>query len=589
MLRLKTNGFANVLALTPGAASKLDLLSDSFEVDRADSIFRKYWSSDAIFLVIGSVGAVVRLIAPLIENKESDPAVLVMDPLGKNIIPLLGGHIGGAEELASELAEQLAGNSIFTGFSRTLEKISIDSFGEVWGWKRSGDISSWNKLMIKSSKDIPILVSQTSGSNFWKNSRGAENTFDHTKIREKDVPFQLPDLNIGSKALSACCWHPATLWVGIGCERNTSHSLLERAFEESLLEASLAKEAVAGFATIDIKSDEIAIKALVMKEGLPLRLFCSKDLKKVNVPNPSELVNKEVGSPSVSEASALLAAGAKGNLKFTKHVYKSQRNEQGAVTISIAESIEPFAPQRGELHLVGSGPGDLKYLTNDSRAALSRSAIWIGYKRYLDLLEPLRRFDQVRIDGALKHELDRCQLALKLATQGIKVSLISSGDSGIYGMAGLALEVWLSQLKSERPGFKVHPGISAFQIAASKIGAPLMHDFCSISLSDCLTPWAKIQKRIEAAAASDFVIAFYNPRSQGRDWQLQNAIDILLKFRTKTTPTVVARQLGREHENIEVHLLGSVPIDTIDMLTLVLVGNSTSFFKDKFIVTPRGY
>lgn len=135
----------------------------------------------------------------------------------------------------------------------------------------------------------------------------------------------------------------------------------------------------------------------------------------------------------------------------------------------------------------------------------------------------------------------------------------------------------------------MHPGLSALQLAAARVGAPLTHDFCAISLSDRLTPWEVIERRVRAAAEADFVVAFYNPRSRERHWQLGRARDLLLESRSATTPVVVARQLGRAEESTELHCLADLPLDMVDMLTLVLVGNSTSFTKDGWMVTPRGY
>jgi cobalt-precorrin 5A hydrolase/precorrin-3B C17-methyltransferase len=213
----------------------------------------------------------------------------------------------------------------------------------------------------------------------------------------------------------------------------------------------------------------------------------------------------------------------------------------------------------------------------------------VGYGLYLDLLEPLRRPDQLRRDGQLTQERERCAEALTLARQGLTVALVSSGDSGIYGMAGLALELWLAQPEAERPAFAVHPGLSALQLAAARVGAPLMHDFCTISLSDRLTPWEVIEKRLRAAAAGDFVVALYNPRSRDRDWQLKRARELLLEGRPASTPAVLARQLGRADESIRLHTLADLPVAEVDMLTLVLVGNSTSRRDGDWVVTPRGY
>ncbi|WP_269621857.1 precorrin-3B C(17)-methyltransferase [Prochlorococcus marinus] len=586
--RIKTRGHAEIIALTPGAVSQIDIRSEEILIDRPEKLFQRFWGPDTTFIVIGAIGAVIRIIAPLLTEKTKDPAVLVMDSRAKNIVPILGGHKAGAEELACHLSEDFGAQSIFTGFSRTENFLSIDSFGDTWGWKRSGSIADWNNLMMHISKKLSISFEQNVGSTLWNSSEGALNLFSK-KSNTENNSLNTPLFHICSEALNKCCWHPPMLWVGIGCEKNTSESLIERSLTKAFAEAGLAKEAIAGLATIDIKSNEIGIKSLQLKAELPIRFYTAEELAKVSVPNPSKIVQLEVDTHSVAEASSLLAAGKGGSLKFPKHIYKSLENEIGAVTIAISQSKEPFAPQRGELHLIGTGPGEISFLTNDSRYALSRSAIWIGYKRYLDLIEPLRRFDQVRIDSSLTNEKERCSEALRLATQGVCVALISSGDSGIYGMAGLALELWLAKTKAERPDFQVHPGISALQVAASKIGAPLMHDFCAISLSDCLTPWGQIEERIKAASDSDFVIAFYNPRSKERSWQLQKALNILMTNRSRKTPVVFAYQVGRSEEEVKVYTLESVPIDRVNMLTVLLVGNSDSFVNDGYVVTPRGY
>ena len=346
---------------------------------------------------------------------------------------------------------------------------------------------------------------------------------------------------------------------------------------------------MAGISSIDAKADEPALLRLSEEHGWPFRLHNASSLAKVAVPTPSEVVKAEMGTASVAEAAALLTAGDGAPLRHPKQIFHAEPGEQGAVTVAIAEASQAFAPQRGELHLIGSGPGALELLTPDARQALSRCVTWVGYGLYLDLLEPLRRHDQVRVDGQLTRERDRCQQALEMARAGTRVALVSSGDSGIYGMAGLALELWMDLPESDRPLFQVHPGLSALQLAAAKAGAPLMHDFCTISLSDRLTPWEVIERRLHAAAAGDFVVALYNPRSKGRDWQLQRAIEILLTDRPATTPVVMARQLGRREESVRLFELASLKPEDVDMLTVLVIGNSSSRVMGGRMVTPRGY
>jgi len=427
------------------------------------------------------------------------------------------------------------------------------------------------------------------GSKLWQSSSAAQAS--QALGLNAEVGSDVPTLEISTSMAhaGACQWHPPMLWLGIGCERDTSLNLVQRAVCSALEEAGLAEGAVAGICSIDRKGDERALQDLAQLHHWPFRLHTATALNGVQVPTPSEVVAAEMGTGSVAEAAALLSAGPNGQLKLHKRITHANDAECGAVTVAIAESMEAHAPQRGELHLIGSGPGDLALLTPEARSALERCPAWVGYGLYLDLLEPLRRTDQIRLDGQLTMERDRCQQALSLACQGIRVALVSSGDSGIYGMAGLALELWLDLPENERPRFAVHPGISALQLAAAKAGAPLMHDFCTVSLSDRLTPWEVIERRLEGAAKGDFVVALYNPRSKGRDWQLQRAKDILLTERPASTPVVMARQLGRQEEHVSFCRLDRLPVETIDMLTVLVIGNSSSRLEGGRMVTPRGY
>lgn len=548
------------------------------------------WSGVGAVVAVGACGLVTRLIAPLLGGKNRDPAVVVIDPEGRFAIPLLGGHAAGGERLSEEIAALLGGQAVLTGASAALRRLALDSFGSAWGWTRgTGD---WNALMARAAEGHPIRVMQESGLGLWRQLPAAAGL--EAAAEGGSPEAASADLVVSHRRGENCRWHPPCLWLGMGCERFTSLELLERLVKRVLREHSLAAEAVAGLASIDRKGDEAALLALAARRGWPLKLFNAEELAAVPVPNPSERVAREMGTASVAEAAALLAAreaggDEPGSLLVPKRIAAAEANERGAATLAVALAPRQGAPQRGALHLVGSGPGALELLTADARRALAATTVWVGYSLYLDLLEPLRRPDQLRREGRLTEERQRCAEALALAEQGLSVALISSGDSGIYGMAGLALELWLARPAAERPTFTVHPGISALQLAAARIGAPLMHDFCTISLSDRLTPWEVIEKRLRAAAAGDFVVALYNPRSKGRDWQLARARELLLEGRPASTPVLLARQLGRAEERLSLHELGGLPVDQVDMLTLVLVGNSTSASCDGLMLTPRGY
>ncbi|WP_254934840.1 precorrin-3B C(17)-methyltransferase [Cyanobium sp. WAJ14-Wanaka] len=534
------------------------------------------WSRASGFVIVGACGLVTRLVAPLLHGKDTDPAVVVLDGQGSFAIPLLGGHRAGADQLSQRVAAVLGSQVVLTGSSGSGGRLALDSFGEAWGWRR-GPGGDWKALMQRAAEGL--RVTQASGNKGWQGLAAA----DHCQ------PGAEPDLWVGTEQGPGCRWHTPSLWLGLGCERGTSRSLIERLVDESLAKLQLAPEAVAGMASIDRKADEEGLLALAKGRLWPQVWLTAETLAAIEVPNPSQVVAGEMGTASVAEASALGAAGPGAHLLLTKTIGRPLDGERGAATLAIAATETQWAPQRGQLHLVGSGPGRLDLLTADARRALAEATVWVGYGLYLDLLEPLRRPDQLRCDGRLTEERARCALALDLANQGLKVALVSSGDSGIYAMAGLALELWLNQDSQQRPSFEVHPGISALQLAAARAGAPLMHDFCTISLSDRLTPWPVIEQRLKAAASGDFVVALYNPRSLGREWQLGRAQEILLTGRPGQTPVALARQLGRPEEKVSLHSLAELPIEQVDMLTLVLIGNSSSYAKDGLMVTPRGY
>ena len=568
--RLKRSGQAAVISRAEG---------------RAVQLLQRHWIAGETLLVVGAVGAVTRLIAPLIQGKDDDPAVLVLDPNGHWVVPLLGSHRGGAEQRARELAAELQGSAVLTGACSSEGRLALDSFGEALGWIRSGTTEAWRRLMQQQANKARVTVHQSQGLQDWPTAQSL--------IEPVDAEAKA-DIHIGPECTDTCAWHPASLWLGVGCERDTSLKLVERAIQDALDEAGLAIEAVAGVASADRKADEAALLVLTKGRQWPFRTYEAPELNAVTVPTPSDAVLAEMGTASVAEASALLAAGEGGRLRQPKRILHAnetgaENDEQGAVTVAIAEAAHPFAPQRGELHLIGSGPGDPALLSGEARRALARCTVWVGYGLYLDLLEPLREPHQLRREGQLTREWDRCAEALALAQQGAKVALISSGDSGIYGMAGLALDLWLQQAEADRPAFQVHPGISALQLAAARAGAPLMHDFCTVSLSDRLTPWPVIEQRLKAAAAGDFVVALYNPRSKGRDWQLDRARELLLEHRQLETPVLLARQLGRLEENIQLTTLGRLNPEVVDMLTVVLIGNTSTRICDGRMITPRGY
>lgn len=252
-----------------------------------------------------------------------------------------------------------------------------------------------------------------------------------------------------------------------------------------------------------------------------------------------------------------------------------------------------------KLFLIGTGPGDIDLVAPKAKAAVQASTDLVAYGLYLELLGDVCD-GKVHHDLPLGQEIDRARLALDLAAQGKATALISSGDIGIYAMATLVFELLDRQLQGleNHPEWldvdiEVVPGISAMQAGASKVGAMLGHDFCTISLSDLLTPWQTIEKRLHSCGTGDFVVSFYNPRSKKRDWQINTARDILLQYRPANTPVLLGRQLTREDESITMTTLEKLHSDDVDMFTMVTVGNCESRHivngEKEWIYTPRGY
>ena len=245
----------------------------------------------------------------------------------------------------------------------------------------------------------------------------------------------------------------------------------------------------------------------------------------------------------------------------------------------------------GKIIIAGIGPGSKEDITPAVLEAVREADAIVGYKYYFQFIEPYVKPECECIDTGMKRERERAEQAFELAEQGKTVVVISSGDAGIYGMAPLIYQMKSEKrkVKSEDIEIESLPGISAFQKAASLLGAPIGHDMCIISLSDLMTPWEVIERRIKAAAVGDFVTAVYNPKSHGRYWQLYRLQELFLKYRSPETPVGYVRQAGREEQEIKVSTLEAFDPEDVDMFTVILIGNSQSYVADGKIITPRGY
>jgi cobalt-precorrin 5A hydrolase/precorrin-3B C17-methyltransferase len=542
---------------------------------------RALFAADTPIIGLCAAGIVIRALGPVLTDKISEPPVLCVAADGAAIVPLLGGHRG-ANALARMLAGALGGKAAITTAGDVVLGLSLDEPPPGW---RIADLAPLKAIAAAMLAGEPVSLRVEAGDAAWLQSHRFAT----------DAPLGICVSYRASAASSpVLTYRPPVMALGVGCERGVEPQELEELVRTTLAEHDIAAEAVACVASLDLKADETAILSLAESLGVPARFFAAAELarEEPRLANPSAIVRNAVGVAGVAEAAALASAGPAGTLLVEK-----RRSARATCALALSpHDIDAHAVgrARGQLFVVGIGPGDATWRTPESAEALAASTDIVGYGLYLDLLGRAIAGKR-RHESALGAEEARARLALDLAAEGRSVALVSSGDAGIYGLATLVFELLErgDDTRWQRIAVRVCPGLSALQAAAARIGAPLGHDFCAISLSDLLTPWPEIERRLQAAADGDFVVALYNPASARRRDQLVRAIAILRAQRPAATPVVVARNLGRASESVSVTDLAAFDTDAVDMLTLLLIGSSrTRSFASgatRWVYTPRGY
>jgi cobalt-precorrin 5A hydrolase/precorrin-3B C17-methyltransferase len=559
-------------------ADKADLLFD----DAGDHLRALYGAGTPIVAVMAA-GALIRLLAPALADKNTEPPVIAIADDGSAVVPLLGGHRG-ANDLARIAADALGVGAAITTAGDVRFGVALDALPEGYVLANRDHAAGFMADLV-AGQSVAL-----DGAADWLAGSGLPFASDADRritITDRAEPG----------AADRLVYHPKHLALGIGCERGCDPDEALALARSVLAEAGLAEGAVGVVVSLDLKADEAAVHKVAAHFGAPARFFdaATLDAETPRLANPSDIVFAEVGCHGVAEGAALAASGPDGALAVEKR--KSAR-----ATCAVARAPEPFTADRmpgrarGHLAVVGIGPGSDAWRSPEVTAMVRGATDLVGYSLYLDLLGSLAD-GKARHDFDLGREEDRVRHAMELAGQGRNVALVCSGDAGIYAMATLVFELLDRGGLSDgatRIGIDVAPGISALQGAAARAGAPLGHDFCTISLSDLLTPWADIQRRVRAAGEGDFVIAFYNPVSKKRRTQLAWARDELLRHRPADTPVVLATNLGRPGETVRMVPLGALQVDDVDMLTVVIVGSSdtrTTSTGDgrQWAYTPRGY
>ena len=553
-------------------------------VDRAHVYFenaldhiRMLFASGTPVVGVCAAGILVRAVAPVLNDKTTEPPVIAVPDDGSTVVPLLGGHRG-ANRLARQIAEGLASHAAVTTAGDVAMGVALDEPPRGYRLANGADAKGAMAAMLSG---VGVTVT---GENIFD----VEDMAGGVELLVSDAPVE------GSE--TRLVYHPQRYALGLGCARGCDVNEMWALVQKTLAEAGIAEGAVACVGSLDLKGDEPAMIETAARMGVPFRVFTAAELEAQTdqLANPSDVVFAEVGCHGVSEAAAL----ALGNGELVVEKTKTA-NATCAVVRANAPIVEMAGRSRGKLSIIGIGPGQHSWRTPEASALVSQAEELVGYGLYIDLLGGLAH-GKARADFPLGGEEDRCRYALEQAGKGKDIALICSGDAGIYAMGALVFELLDRQPDAmgvtdaaRRVEVVSAPGVSALQAAAARAGAPLGHDFCAISLSDLLTPRDDIVKRLKASAEGDFVIAFYNPVSMRRRTLLAEARDILLQHRPADTPVMLASSLGRPEEHVRYRRLDELEVDEVDMLTVVLVGSSHSKLarlgEGLRMYTPRGY
>ncbi|WP_295621915.1 precorrin-3B C(17)-methyltransferase [Chamaesiphon sp. GL140_3_metabinner_50] len=519
--------------------------------DFGDTV-RQLYRQGVPIIGLCATGILIRTLAPILTDSKTEPPVVAVAADGSVVVPLLGG-ITGVNDLAERIAAVLAIKPAIT----TTGKLQFNTVlpAPPPGYRLA------NPEHVKTF--IADLIAGVSVSI----------DGDAPWLTASDIPFCADgkrQIIVTTQAISGSSdrlvYHPTSLALSI--EEPSQLTIPEwiEVIRDRLATANLALAAV-DCLVLPKTPAGAAIAALGTSLNLPIRWVespeWSQNLTVIPLPNPNSLL-------------------------LTPY------------SLNILSATAPIDPNsigqpQGKLTIVGTGPGSAEWMSPQVRETILAATDLVGYHTYLDLVKDLSAGKQCH-GSDNRVELDRSRLALDLAASGKNVVVVSSGDPGIYAMAAAVLEVLDKEAKPEWQtiDLQIAPGISAMQAAAAAVGAPLGHDFCAISLSDILKPWEVVAARIAAAAEADFAIAFYNPISRHRSWQLAAAKEILMKSRSSTTPVILARNLGRSGQEVKVITLGEFAPELADMRTVILIGSSQTRLIPRadggsWVYTPRSY
>jgi cobalt-precorrin 5A hydrolase/precorrin-3B C17-methyltransferase len=570
------------------------------------------WAECDLIVSHLALGATTRIIAPLLASKKTDPGVVVVDDAGRFVVPLVGGHGGGANDLARRIADGLGATAVLTTATDSLGLPALDTLG--WPW--SGDVAAvtraildgepvavvrtqrWplpplpqNVVVLDAGAELPgdvvarvvvtdrlvepVETSPTVSTSSTNRKGSTEQTASTDRLVEPvETKSEVSTSSTNRPQLPTVVLNPPSLVAGMGCNRGTSTESLRALLTSTFADAGLAIESLAAIASVDAKADEPGLVELAAQLGVPFVTYPAESLATQDVPNPSAAPAEAVGTPSVAEASAL----AHG----TELIVEKQKTAEATCAVG-------RIPARGRLTVIGLGPGSRDLTTPRAQQAIRDASVVVGYRPYVDQVKDLLRPGTKIASTPMGKEEERTATAIAFAREGNNVALVCSGDPAIYAMASPTLEQGTEGIDVE-----IIPGVTASLAASAILGAPLGHDHATISLSDLHTDWDTILARVRAAAEADLVTVLYNPRSRTRLHHLPDALAILAEHRPPTTPIAVVEEADRPEQKVTLATLADFDPAVVNMNSLVVVGSSTTVYLPAgtgrtVMVTPRDY
>ena len=575
---------------------------------------RENWHEFDAHIFVGATGIAVRSIAPLLQSKIKDPAIITCPDSGSHIVSLVSGHIGGANRLARRIARITGGQAVI---STATDLQALPSFDEVAMAEDARIINPKNILALNAAllarKDIAFIGKKSVFDQYFTQTcvqyvenvadikadyalcwdiNDINSTNDNTDNNTYNTQNNIPDNNthhyLKNLPKDTLYIDSKSFVLGIGCRKDVDPALLKSSLAEFLQDNSLNATQIAKIASCNLKSQEKAILQLVEEMNVPVEFYAEEFLNAIPVPHPSANVAEKVGTASVCEASALCGA----NYPATRRLYVPKTSYASCITFALARlahgETEEKTPSCGEMVVVGLGSGSMNQITPQVIEALECCDVVAGYTPYVDYIRTLVSHKNI-IQNGMMGEVARCTSALEHAAKGQKVCMVCSGDPGILAMAGLLMELRHDREEFSQIPIRVLPGITSANIAASSLGAPLQNGFCLVSLSDLLVPTDEVCKNIMAVAQSALPVALYNPAGKKRRELMAKAIQMFMDARGADIWCAYVKHAGRDTEQKWIGKIAQFPQDDVDMSTLIIIGGERTLYDGDFLYEARGY